>query len=406
MPSRRAASLASLPPDALHCIALAVPAALDALAFVCSWSIVLAAVPDEDLLEWRDIVALQRNPRARLSLWKKSHHLGDGNNLNNKYALHVLGTTPSCVRLAKIIGVRVGQAAVIQKLGSFSGNDEGVPTTELRKVALLRRLQKHDNVLAFIDVMHFERVDGARCMHICTEFVEYNLRQYSRLPPEARGSMPPATCIRSLLRQLLAGLAHCHTRCIMHRNLKPQVLRVTPNGVLKIASFGLARMFSDVPASRADERSYTHEVVTLWYRPPEILLGARAYTAAIDMWSVGCILAELARTHWGGELAAGQQLAATGALFPGDSEVDTLFKIFRRLGTPDEAVLPGVSEFAAFSPEFPQWLPRPLRQAVPSAVVLDDLGLDLLSRMLKYDPIQRITASGALEHEYCGVNRA
>ena len=108
--------------------------------------------------------------------------------------------------------------------------------------------------------------------------------------------------------QLLAGMDYCHARGIMHRDLKPQNLLVDKRGVLKLADFGLARAFM-IPT-----RAYTHEVVTLWYRAPEILLGQRAYAPAVDMWSIGCIFAELVNRK---------------PLWPGDSEIDELFRIFR-----------------------------------------------------------------------------
>jgi cyclin-dependent kinase len=110
--------------------------------------------------------------------------------------------------------------------------------------------------------------------------------------------------------QLLSGIAFCHGHRVVHRDLKPQNLLIDKEGALKLADFGLARAFG-IPI-----RTYTHEVVTLWYRAPEILLGSRHYSTAVDVWSAGCIFAEMA-TH--------------KPLFPGDSEIDELFKIFRYL---------------------------------------------------------------------------
>ena len=117
--------------------------------------------------------------------------------------------------------------------------------------------------------------------------------------------------IQSLMYQMLAGMDYCHARGIMHRDLKPQNLLVDKRNVLKLADFGLARAFM-IPV-----RAYTHEVVTLWYRAPEILLGQRAYAPAVDMWSIGCIFAELVNRK---------------PLWPGDSEIDELFRIFRCVG--------------------------------------------------------------------------
>ncbi len=176
--------------------------------------------------------------------------------------------------------------------------------------------------------------------------------------------------------QLINGIDACHRHRITHRDIKPQNILLCNDGWLKVADFGLARTFS-VPLRR-----YTHEVVTLWYRAPEILLGLDKYTAAVDSWSIGCIFAEM----------------ATGRPpFTGDSEIGQLFKIFQLLGTPSETVWPGVSALKDFQPTFPQWRAKPLQKAVPR---LDAHGIDLLSRLLTYNPAQRITTAEALSHPY------
>nr|POE86354.1 cell division control protein 2 like [Quercus suber] len=143
-----------------------------------------------------------------------------------------------------------------------------------------------------------------------------------------------------------------------------------------LADFGLARAFG-IPV-----RTFTHEVVTLWYRAPEILLGSRHYSTPVDVWSVGCIFAEMVNQR---------------ALFPGDSEIDELFKIFRVLGTPNDNTWPGVTSLPDYKSTFPKWPPKDLATMVPS---LDSAGVDLLSKMLCFDPSRRITARSALEHEY------
>ncbi|KAI0500874.1 hypothetical protein KFK09_019092 [Dendrobium nobile] len=204
--------------------------------------------------------------------------------------------------------------------------DEGVPSTAIREISLLKEMQ-HGNI--------------------------------------------------SYLYQILRGIAYCHSHRVLHRDLKPQNLLIDRRtNALKLADFGLARAFG-IPV-----RTFTHEVVTLWYRAPEILLGARQYSTPVDVWSVGCIFAEMVNQR---------------PLFPGDSEIDELFKIFRILGTPTEETWPGVSSLPDFKSAFPKWPSKDLATVVPN---LEPAGVDLLSKMLRLEPSKRITARQALQHEY------
>jgi cyclin-dependent kinase 1 len=176
--------------------------------------------------------------------------------------------------------------------------DEGVPSTALREISVLRELQ-HPNIVQLKDC-----VQSANRLFLVFEFVDKDLKKYM---DSCDGMLAP-NLIKSYMSQFLKGLEFCHTRGVMHRDLKPQNLLVSRSGQLKIADFGLARAFCP------PIRPLTHEVVTLWYRPPEILLGSQTYAPPMDAWAVGTILVEMVSKR---------------PLFPGDSEIDELYKIFQ-----------------------------------------------------------------------------
>merc|ERR1712224_1197922 len=185
---------------------------------------------------------------------------------------------------------------------------------------------------------------------------------------DVHGAFEPSM-VKRMLHQLVDGIAFCHARRVLHRDLKPQNLLVDEDGQLKIADFSLAR------AVTKPVRKYTKEVVTLWYRAPEILLGLTHYSAPVDVWAIGCIFAEMAQ-------------AKHIPMFPGDSEIDQLFRIFRTRGTPTEDDWAGVTALPDFNMGFPQWKKRALSELLPA---LDEHGLDLLDRLLLYAPRSRIT---------------
>ena len=173
---------------------------------------------------------------------------------------------------------------------------------------------------------------------------------------------------------MLEAIDYCHTNRIIHRDLKPQNLLVSKNKQIKLADFGLSRSFG-LPM-----QTYTHEVVTLWYRPPEILLGQNNYSTSVDIWSAGCIFMEMLNSR---------------PLFRGDSEIDQIFKIFQLLGTPDENTWPGVSKLPDYKSNFPKFNGKNLNQFFNE---LDPLALDLAKKMIILDPNKRINARTALEH--------
>ena len=176
------------------------------------------------------------------------------------------------------------------------------------------------------------------------------------------------------MHQLLQGVAYCHSKKIVHRDLKPANLLINSEGAIKIADFGLARVFS------TPIRPYTKEVLTLWYRAPEILLGCLEYNTTVDIWSIGCIFAELYTKK---------------PLFHGEHDIDQLYKIFMIKGTPTPEVWPEIISLQHYKKSFPKWGCKNFRDIIPN---MSDSAIDLLKRLLAYDPNQRINAKQALNH--------
>eukprot|EP01104_Vermistella_antarctica_P002777 TRINITY_DN12996_c0_g1_i1.p1 TRINITY_DN12996_c0_g1~~TRINITY_DN12996_c0_g1_i1.p1 ORF type:complete len:304 (-),score=61.24 TRINITY_DN12996_c0_g1_i1:172-1083(-) len=262
--------------------------------------------------------------------------------------------------------ISTGATIALKKI-RLETEDEGVPSTAIREISLLKELSRHKNVVSLLDVVHCNQK-----LYLVFEFVAQDLKRYM---DSCDGALHP-TLVKSYVYQLVNGIAFCHSHRVLHRDLKPQNLLIDREGALKLADFGLARAFG-IPV-----RTYTHEVVTLWYRAPEILLGHNLYSTPVDIWSIGCIFAELVNKS---------------PLFPGDSEIDELFKIFELLGTPTEENWPGVTEFPDYKPTFPRFKARDLSTVVPT---LDEQGQDLMSQMLTYVPGKRISAKQALKHPY------
>lgn len=254
--------------------------------------------------------------------------------------------------------------------------EEGAPSTALREIAFMKEL-RHPNIVRLLDVIHTETQ-----LTLVFEYLDQDLKQYLDAQ-RTMGASLSTLQIKNLLYQLIEGTRFCHEHRILHRDLKPQNLLLDRTGLhLKIADFGLARGFG-IPVA-----GFSHEVVTLWYRAPDVLLGSTAYSTPIDMWSIGCIMAEL-------------YLNGT-PLFPGRNAQDQLKKIFKLLGTPTHEEWP---HFLPAGHAFPDWLrtfqvyPRPpsLSHVFP---MIEPEGLDLLARLLDYRQAFRITAHAALSHPY------
>lgn len=282
-----------------------------------------------------------------------------------------------------------------------SSETEGVPSTAIREISLLKDLC-HPAIVQLFDVV-IEPTD----LFMVFEFIDMDLKHYM---DRHKASFPPAlikvsffffisqlilnsNILQSYMYQLLDGIAYCHSKRVLHRDLKPQNLLVDSEGHIKVADFGLARAFT-LPM-----RGYTHEVITLWYRAPEILLGTKFYATGVDIWGLGCICAELVITLPPIRCNKYQLLylfqILKRPLFAGDTEVNQLHQIFKTMGTPTEKVWPGVTHLPDYNVGFPMWQRQPFSNALAKHEAYP-----LVKSILVYDPAERVSARDAMKHPY------
>lgn len=246
--------------------------------------------------------------------------------------------------------------------------DEGIPSTAIREIALLKQLA-HANIVRLYDVIYTEKK-----LTLVFEYLDQDLKKYMDSRPNGMDLFR----VRSFMAQLLSGIYFCHSNKVLHRDLKPQNLLINAAGELKLADFGLARIFG-VPI-----RSLTPEVITLWYRPPEILMGEKQYLTPVDMWSIGCIFAEMVNRR---------------PLFTGASDRDQLTKIVQIKGTPSVEDWPQLP----YLPGYDSAIVTTKYQAQPwnlMAPRLNREGIELLGSLLEYNPKKRPPADRALACEY------
>lgn len=170
------------------------------------------------------------------------------------------------------------QELVAVKKIRLENEDEGIPSTAIREISILKQL-KHPNIVNLMDLIH-----GEKKLHLVFEFLDYDLKKFL----DQNGGPLHPQLVKSYLYQMLDAITYCHSKRILHRDLKPQNLLIDKQGYIKLADFGLARAFG-IPI-----KTLTHEILTLWYRAPEILLGQKEYSTPVDIWSVGCIFFEMA----------------------------------------------------------------------------------------------------------------
>ncbi|CAL9763423.1 unnamed protein product [Musa acuminata subsp. burmannicoides] len=264
--------------------------------------------------------------------------------------------------------LETGKIVALKKVRFFNMDPESVRFMA-REIHILRKLD-HPNVIKLEGIV----TSRMSCnLYLVFEYMEHDLAGLAARPG-IKFSEPQIKCY---MRQLLEGLAHCHSHWILHRDIKGSNLLIDDNGILRIADFGLATFF------RHDQKQQlTSRVVTLWYRPPELLLGATEYGAAVDLWSTGCILAEL---------------LAGKPIMPGRTEVEQLHKIFKLCGSPSDeywrkSKLPHATVFKP-QHQYRRCVAETFKDFPPSA-------LALLDSLLSIEPAKRGTAISALGSEF------
>ena len=268
--------------------------------------------------------------------------------------------------------MKKNQKIVAVKRIKINLDTEGIPSSALREISILRNLH-HENIEKILDIITTDTK-----LYMVLEFIEFDLQSFfEKLSQEPKiTNYSHEELIKIILKQILKGVEYLHSKKIIHRDLKPQNVLINKDLTIKLADFGLSRKLS------FEKRPYTQEVLSLWYRAPELLLGSNIYNEAIDIWSIGCIFGFLILKN---------------TLFEGENEIDQLNKIMKFLGTPNFSQIPYYYNFNLNNYQFMYYPQSDFSEKFNN---FDENGIDLLKKMLNYDPGQRISCKDALNHPY------
>jgi len=246
---------------------------------------------------------------------------------------------------------------------------DGFPVTAMREIKLLQSL-RHANV-----VQLYEMMVSNGSVYMVFEYMDHDL---TGVLSQTQFSFTDAH-LKSLCHQMLAGLAYLHHKGVIHRDIKGSNILINNRGELKLADFGLARFYQKRRCT-----DYTNRVITLWYRPPELLFGATVYGPEVDMWSAGCIMLELFTKK---------------PVFQGNDEIHQLDVVYKIIGTPTPDRWAGVLDLPWYELVKPKdAIPNHFRELFQKW--MSPAALDLAERLLAYDPSQRVTAIQAMDAPY------
>lgn len=249
---------------------------------------------------------------------------------------------------------------------------DGLPPDAVREIKHLQELQ-HPNIIS----MHSVFSSKDQNLNLVLEFLP--LGDLEMLIRDSESIHYGIADIKAWMGMLTRAVWFCHENFVLHRDIKPNNLLIAADGEIKLADFGLARSFAD------PHQFMTATVITRWYRPPELLFGARHYGGAVDVWSVGIVFAELVLRN---------------PYLPGDTDIHQIELICRNLGTPTEDNWPGVSTLQEHGAVPAETFPVPTREAFRARFPVGADGVDLLMRTLVLNPLGRITAREMLQHEW------